>query len=169
MIRNFVIGLEYHCLDMNLFFQVDLVLQSVLVDEDDPGLLIDWNMCALGLFVNSANMMGAGQAQPPWITTAPGAMTCDSLADNIAAFLAATGGGRRGKVLIAPNTLPQMCSVMKYVAEVEWNPFIQACLGAMIAYQPLAQLSTIADRRTVLSALPIQMSILPAGFRNFFS
>ncbi len=142
--------------------QVELVLHKTIVDDDDPGVLIDWDTDFLGLFVAFANGGIGVPAQPPWITTAVGGMSIATLASDIVTHAAACGGGRTGRVLIAPNTQPQYGNVMMQFGRMEMDPFVQGCLSALPAAQPLATLSVINDKK-IAAAVPVAIAPPLAG------
>jgi hypothetical protein len=150
------------------FKQVELVLRDTIVDDDDPGVLIDWDTDILGLFVAFANGGGFGvPPQPPWITTAVGGMSIATLTSDIVAYAAACGGGRTGRVLIAPNTQPQCCNVIAQFIYVQMHPFVQGCLNALPAAQPLATLSLISDKK-IAAAVPVAVAPPPAEMIRAF-
>ena len=121
------------------------------------GTLTCWD--GLLLFANG----GVGvPAQAPWITTAVGGMSIATLTNDIVAYAAAVAGGRTGKVLIAPNTQPQCANVLFRFADVQNHPFVQGCLNALPAAQPLATLSVINDRK-IATAVPIALAPPPPG------
>ncbi len=138
------------------------MLQSIIVDDDDPGVLIDWDTDILGQFVAFANGGVGVPAQPPWITTAVGGMSIATLTSDIVTYVATYGGGRTGKVLIAPNTQQQYCNVIGQFIYVQIHPFVQGCLNALPAAQPLATLSVINDQK-IAAAIPATMAPPPAG------
>ncbi len=138
------------------------MLQKTIVDDDDPGVLIDWDTDILGRFVAFANGGVGVPAQPPWITTGVGGMSIATLTSDIVTYAAACGGGRTGRVLIAPNTQPQYGSVMIQFGRMEMHPFVQGCLNALPAAQPLATLSVINDRK-IVAAVPAAIAPPPAG------
>jgi hypothetical protein len=142
--------------------QVELVLEKTIVDDDDPGVLIDWDTDILGRFVSVANEGVGVPAQPPWITTAVGGMSITTLTSDIVTYAAACGGGRTGRVLIAPNTQPQYGNVIGQFIYVQVHPFVQGCLNALPGAQPLATLSVINDRK-IAAAVPAVMAPPPAG------
>ena len=145
-----------------IFKQVESVLQETIVDDDNPGVLIDWDTDMLGQFVAFANGGVGVPAQAPWITTAVGGMSIATLTNDIVAYAAAVAGGRKGKVLIAPNTQPQFANVLFRFAYVQDHPFVQGCLNALPAAQPLATLSVINDRK-IATAVPIALAPPPPG------
>lgn len=149
-----------------IFEQIESVLQTTIAD-DDPGVLIDWDTNALELFVAFANAGAGVPVQPPWITTAVGGMSVATLTNDIVAFVAAVGGGRTGRVLIAPNTLSQYSNVMQRFFHVEAHPFVQGCLNALPAALPLATLSTINGSR-LAAAVPVALIPPPPGMIRAF-
>ena len=143
------------------------MLQKIIVDDDDPGVLIDWDADSLGRFVAFANGGVGVPAQPPWITTAVGGMSIATLTSDIVTYAAACGGGRTGRVLIAPNTQPQCCNVIGQFIYVQMHPFVQGCLNALPAAQPLATLSLISDKK-IAAAVPVAVAPPPAGMIRAF-
>ena len=77
-----------------IFKQVESVLQETIVDDDNPGVLIDWDTDMLGRFVAFANGGVGVPAQAPWITTAVGGMSIATLTSDIVAYAAAVAGAR---------------------------------------------------------------------------
>jgi hypothetical protein len=142
-----------------------MVLQKIIVDDDDPGVLIDWDTDALERFVVFANARGGVPVQPPWITTAPGGMSIATLTRDIITHAAAAGGGRTGRVLIAPNTQVQSWNVFGRFLRIEMDPFVQGCLPA--AQKPLATISAICDRK-IAAAVPAAIVPPPAGMLRAF-
>jgi hypothetical protein len=142
-----------------------MVLQRIIVDDDDPGVLIDWDTDALERFVVFANAGAGVPVLPPWITTAPGGMSIATLTSDIMAHAAAAGGGRTGRVLIAPNTVVQSWNVLLQFGRIEMDPFVQGCLPA--ARQPLATVSAICDR-SIAAAVPAAILPPPAGALRAF-
>ena len=142
-----------------------MVLQRIIVDDDDPGVLIDWDTDALERFVVFANALVGVPALPPWTTTVPGGMSIATLTSDIIAEAAAAGGGRTGRVLIAPNTLVQFGSVLLQFGRIEMDQFVQVCLPA--AQRPLATLSAIGDKR-IAAAVPAAMFPPRAGVHRAF-
>ena len=144
------------------------MLEKTIVDDDHPGVLIDWDTDILGRFVAFANGGAGVPAHPPWITTAVGGMSMATLTSDIVTYAAACGGGRTGRVLIAPNTQPQYGNVIGQFIYVQAHPFVQGCLNALPAAQPLATLSVINDRK-IAAAVPAAIAPPPAGtIRAFF-
>lgn len=144
-----------------------MVLQKVIVDDDDPGILIDWNTDILEQFVAFANGGAGVPTQPPWITTAVGGMSMATLTSDIVAYAATLGGGRTGRVLIAPNTLSQYGSVLVQFSIVLSHPFVQGCLNALPEAQPIATLSVINDRK-IAAAVPLAFAPPPPGVVRAF-
>ena len=118
-----------------------MVLQKVIVDDDDPGILIDWNTDILEQFVAFANGGAGVPTQPPWITTAVGGMSMATLTSDIVAYAATLGGGRTGRV--------------------------QGCLNALPEAQPIATLSVINDRK-IAAAVPLAFAPPPPGVVRAF-
>ena len=143
------------------------MLANIIVDDDDPGVLIDWDTDALVLFVAFANGGVGVPAQPPWITTAAGTMSIATLTDDIVAYASTAGGGRTGRVLIAPNTIPQSWGVISHFTVMQMDPYVQGCLNALPAAQPLCTLSMIGDRR-IAAAVPAALPPLPYGMIQAF-
>ena len=132
----------------------DYVALVVTIDEDNPGLLIGWNLVALVLFVASANAGVIAQPQPVFVSTIPGTMTVPSIMHDVVAYLAQAGsGGSHADILLAPNTLQQYANVQIRLTHVELDSFVQAHLAGLPAGATLATTFQVTDR-TIANAVP---------------
>ncbi len=155
-----------------LSLQIDDYLQEVVVTEDDPGLLLEWDEAAVDAFVIIANTGiadGGGPlpAHPAWITSAPGAMSRATFTNDVVTYCAAVAGGRVGVVLIAPNDFRQYHLVTRSLAVAETDGFVQGCMAQLAAYPFLARLFYLADKTSV-RAQPLQCAAR-VGFRTVFA
>ena len=103
---------------------------------------------------------------PAWITSNAGAMTAATLTNDIITFCAATGGGRAGRVLIAPNTQAQFTKVVVKLSKIEGNEFVQACAAQLRNGQVLAT-TYIISKTKVCRAQPLNLD-LDDGLRQLF-
>jgi hypothetical protein len=132
--------------------QWEQVILSIPVSIDDPAFVISWNLHALDLFVQAANLHAA--PLPNFITTAPGLMTITSFTTNIMTQLGAHGGGLHGNVIIAPNTLNQYVIILTVLArDIEMHPFIQAGMAQLPQNMTLATTYQISDRKAVTTVV----------------
>jgi hypothetical protein len=85
---------------------------------------------------------------PPWITSNAGAMTAATLTNDIVTFCAAaSGGGRAGRVLIAPKNGPQFAKITLRLSNIEADEFIQACAAQLRNGQHLATTYAVSDTK----------------------
>lgn len=155
------------------FISIDSSTQEYLLSlkkspsENDPAVLIDWNLDALATFVQGANQ-DRNPIQAAFVTSAPGQMSVTSLQNDIIAFVARVAGVRYGNCLLAPNSLSQFANVIAVLRDVEFNPWIQANMNAHVADgQFLASVYQLTDR-TIVNASPVGLPAPPAGLCQVF-
>jgi hypothetical protein len=142
-------------------------LEKLIVTDDDPAVLFNWEIASVNAFVAAANAFPQ-VAQPHWITTAPGAMTTHSIMSDIIAHLAQVGGGRTaGVVLLAPNTLSQFGNIRARLSHIEAHPFVQMCSAQFGQNQILAAVYQLADRK-IIRAEPMGCIAPPPPNRQLF-
>ena len=115
------------------------------IGDEDPAIVLDWDISALNAATAHVNAMGAGvrPAIPTWIGGSY-PVSAQALQEGIAAYLALSGGGREGNSLIAPNTLIQFGTVSSKIGAMMTDPFVvTACTPANC--RPLARIFIMAD------------------------
>eukprot|EP01128_Nolandella_sp_AFSM9_P006516 TRINITY_DN3374_c0_g1_i1.p1 TRINITY_DN3374_c0_g1~~TRINITY_DN3374_c0_g1_i1.p1 ORF type:complete len:196 (-),score=34.22 TRINITY_DN3374_c0_g1_i1:26-571(-) len=119
-------------------------ISECLLDEDDPGLLLNWEDEQLSRFVTTVNSRRhAGHVPPPWLVRPA---TLSSLKQNFIDHLALVGGGSYGKVLVAPNSLLQYGNVCVRLSHIELDPFVQFCMQQLPQEGVIATTALVTDR-----------------------
>jgi hypothetical protein len=136
-------------------------------DEDDPGVLVDWDHGALDAFVGAANAPGA--ALPAFMSAgaaASGGYTAAGVQTAILNRVAVvSGGGVVGRMLVAPNTVSQYSNVCCALRMAEMDPQVQAVLAAG-GGRPLAAIFKMSDNLKPNTAVPDPL--LPAYHTPLF-
>jgi hypothetical protein len=105
---------------------VDAHLSKVVVSEDGPAVIVSWNAAALGGFVAAANGVPDDVPTPSWLSSPRGAITPESLVEDIMTCLAAVAGGRWGLVLLAPNSVVEFGKICALFGQIENDAFLRA-------------------------------------------
>ena len=137
------------------------------IGDEDPAILLDWDISALDAATAHVNAMGAGvqPAIPTWMAGSY-PVSAQALQEGIAAYLAMSGGGREGNSLIAPNTLIQSLSVVSKISSMMSEPFVMAaCTPANC--RPLARIFAIADGKRNTTGESTPPFPPPHGVRAF--
>ncbi len=132
---------------------MDGYLRGLKISIDDPALLLDWEVETLNDVVLRANGIN-NIPLPPWITTAAEGITASSLVNDIVSFLATHAGGRRGKTVLAPNSLDQAFNIITLLSYIEREPFMQDICKQLPPSSVLANIYKVTDNR-VASATPV--------------
>ncbi|TYZ67762.1 hypothetical protein PybrP1_012701 [[Pythium] brassicae (nom. inval.)] len=117
---------------------LDEYLSSIVIDEDDPGFLIDWDMDHVAAFVAAANAMAPGNT-PDWLRTRPPHVTLNTFADDVVHKLSTVAGGRCANVLLAPNSVAQCVRIASILRDIQHDDFMQA-----VAQEVLPQINNTA-------------------------
>ncbi|KAG1697441.1 hypothetical protein DVH05_016315 [Phytophthora capsici] len=131
--------------------QLAEMLSHVNITEDDPAVILNWDIEALHNFVARAIVRDGAPnppARPGWLRTFP--PTTASLTDDIVTHLAQVAGGRFGVVVLAPNNLNQYANICERIARLEVDPFMQVNFAAAPPDQRLARTGYLLDNRRVL-------------------
>ncbi|KAG1697446.1 hypothetical protein DVH05_016320 [Phytophthora capsici] len=126
-------------------------LSNVNITEDDPAIILNWDIEALQDFVARAIARDGAPnppARPGWLSTFP--PTTASLTDDIATHLAQVAGGRFGVVVLAPNDMNQFANICERIAGLELEPFMQVNFAAAPPDQRLARTGYLVDSRRLL-------------------
>eukprot|EP00300_Choanocystis_sp_HF-7_P011328 c17413_g1_i1.p1 GENE.c17413_g1_i1~~c17413_g1_i1.p1 ORF type:complete len:205 (-),score=36.86 c17413_g1_i1:22-612(-) len=133
--------------------EIEQILVTLKVDYDDPAFLVSWNLEAVALFVQAANL--AAFPPPNFISTPVGQMTPTSLVGNIMSSLSVHGGGLHGNVLVAPNNIVEYGNILIVLSrDIEMHPFMQACMAQLPQGMTLGATFQISDRKAVTTAVP---------------
>ncbi|KAG1696692.1 hypothetical protein DVH05_016319 [Phytophthora capsici] len=131
--------------------QLEETLSHVNITEDDPAVILNWDLEALQDFVARAIARDGAPdppARPGWLRTFP--PTTASLTDDIVTHLAQVAGGRFGVVVLAPNNLNQYANICELIVDIEHEPFMQVNFAAAPPDQRLARTGYLLDNRRVL-------------------
>ncbi|KAG1696695.1 hypothetical protein DVH05_017918 [Phytophthora capsici] len=136
------------------------MLSHVNITEDDPAVILDWDLEALQEFVARAitrDCVPNPPARPGWLRTFP--PTIASLTDDIVTHLEQVAGGRFGVVGLAPNNLNQALNIWERIGILEAEPFMQVNFAAAPLFQRLARTGYFLDNRRVLQ--PVDRARVP--------
>ncbi|KAG1696704.1 hypothetical protein DVH05_017927 [Phytophthora capsici] len=131
--------------------QLAETLSHVNITEDDPAVILNWDLEALQDFVARAIVRDGAPnppARPGWLRTFP--PTTASLTDDIVTHLAQVAGGRFGVVVLAPNDMNQFANICERIAGLELEPFMQVNFAAAPPDQRLARTGYLMDSRRLL-------------------
>ncbi|KAL3661333.1 hypothetical protein V7S43_013538 [Phytophthora oleae] len=101
--------------------------------------------------------------------TPPPHMTIDTLVDDIVRFLTLKAGGRCGRVLLAPNSYPQLLNIASVFRDVQKHKFMQDV--AQVAFKNDEQhLATTygLTAAEVQQSVPIKIVEPPNGEHRLF-
>jgi hypothetical protein len=143
---------------------IEEYLEEVLISENDPGLLFNWDDAALTSFVEVASAPRQ-TVSPVWLTLL--GMTIQSVKSDIIRNAALLSGGSFGNTLIAPNSMVQCMNVGDCISQMEMHPFIQECLALLPDNIVLGNVAIIMDK-TIAHAIPAGR-VVPAGSRLMFA
>ncbi|KAG1696703.1 hypothetical protein DVH05_017926 [Phytophthora capsici] len=150
--------------------QLAEMLSHVNITEDDPAIILNWDLEALQEFVARAIARDGAPdppARPGWLRTFP--PTIASLTDDIATHLAQVAGGRFGVVVLAPNNLNQVANISRRIALLEVDPFMQVNFAAAPPDQRLARTGYLSDNRRVLQPVDLALHPPPPPLRHIFA
>ncbi|KAG1696693.1 hypothetical protein DVH05_017916 [Phytophthora capsici] len=150
--------------------QLEETLSRVNITEDDPAIILDWDLEALQEFVARAIARDGAPnppARPGWLRTFP--PTIASLMDDIVTHLTQVAGGRFGVVVLAPNNLSQYGNILRQIGLLEAEPFMQVNFAAAPLFQRLARTGYLSDNRRVLQPVDIALNPPPPPLRHIFA
>ncbi|KAF0698941.1 Aste57867_10463 [Aphanomyces stellatus] len=139
---------------------VNEYLESITIDDDDPGVLLLWEENNLNAFVAAMNQIGF--ANPPhWLVTRPASV--QSFTHDVVTALAGQAGGRVGRILLMPNTIAQSHAVVSLLSCLQGEGLLQdAAQAALPQGQLLARVMCLTETR-VQNAVPVNLA---PPFRN---
>ncbi|KAG1696706.1 hypothetical protein DVH05_017929 [Phytophthora capsici] len=150
--------------------QLAEMLSHVNITEDDPAVILNWDLEALQEFVVRAIVRDGAPdppARPGWLRTFP--PTTASLTDDIVTHLAQVAGGRFGVVVLAPNNLNQYGNILGRIRDLEHEPFMQVNFAAAPPDQRLARTGYLFDNRRVLQPVELAREPPPPPLRQIFT
>ncbi|KAG1696701.1 hypothetical protein DVH05_017924 [Phytophthora capsici] len=150
--------------------QLAETLSHVNITEDDPAVILDWDLEALQDFVARAIVRDGAPdppARPGWLRTFP--PTIASLTDDIVTHLAQVAGGRFGVVALAPNNLIQYGNILGRITRLELEPFMQVNFAAAPPDQRLARTGYLSENRRVLQPVDLALHPPPPPLRHIFA
>ncbi|DAZ92501.1 TPA: hypothetical protein N0F65_012731 [Lagenidium giganteum] len=125
------------------------------ISKEEPALVIDWDVEAVGALVARANALVTAPAVPDWLTTArPPNITTTSLIGDLVRHLAQFGGGHCGRVVLAPNDMGQYTRLVLELSAVEAHPFLQAAIAGAPTGQRIATTYFMLDHQ-INQSIPI--------------
>lgn len=133
------------------------------IGQDDPGVLLDWNLDRIAAAAEWAN---ANQpVLPVWFPGNAYPITAEQLQMGIANALATAGGGQQlGRSLLAPNTDHQSnCIFVRGSYFMLADPFL-AAICATADRHPIARLYLLGDGRRPMNGMHHPLPDLPAGY-----
>jgi hypothetical protein len=98
------------------------------IGDEDPAVLLEWEIAALKNAVAHVNTMAVGvqPAVPAWITAGGYPITTAGLQRDIAVYITQPGSGLHGNTLVAPNTLDEFGNVWVKIGALIMHPFLVA-------------------------------------------
>jgi hypothetical protein len=134
------------------------------VGEDDPALLIAWDLLHVEHLVLRLN---AAPPPTPWLGITAFPIDANQLVAAIAGHVAAMGGGNIGNCLIAPNSIDQYSDVHTALHFVGQDPYIVQLHNQAALNLPIGRLYMIADRKAQSTGVPHPGMQPPNGVRLF--
>ena len=156
---------------------LETYISKSFIEQDNPGLLIDWNYKAVSLFVEKANSAEMNYLQddedterPHWFKSWP--LTSESFMMDLIDYLnEAVGAQSFGLNLISTNDFIELGCVISRLAITEVDPYMQEVMKAVRKSSPdvgfLAKKSLLYDK-TKIERHYLDINILDGELENLF-
>ncbi|KAH7492249.1 uncharacterized protein KRP23_1161 [Phytophthora ramorum] len=107
------------------------LLSGLTIDSIVFGVTLLWSTTSVHEFVQVANSKDVAAPIPVWMSEPRGHLTVQALKRDVMAYLALVAGGLARENDLAPNTMQQKMHIIKQLAYVENDAFVQACMAKL--------------------------------------